>query len=357
MSYGPHNQEVNTTREFQHHERLENTTGRVTPHKSLENSAATRTLEWLHEGKAFRVAYDRFGSGPEVLFLPAMSTVSTRHEWDTVARALAGQFAVMLLDWPGFGDSSRLKAEYSPGLFHVFLRDFVRSEFRQRVSVVAAGHGAGYVLRMASRETGLWSRAVLVAPTWRGPMPTAMGEHPKLYSILRNLVAIPGLGSALYRLNTSRWFLRRMYGRHVYANRDNLTEPRLGQKQRLARQRGARFASSAFVTGGLDPFENRAGCLNALGSTQIPVLLVFGEGTPPKSRSEMDALEGAGSHLRMLLPESLGLHEESAEALVAPLREFLSNRSCLQNLAGGGGPPGRGGIAGAVTHPIDPRAV
>jgi hypothetical protein len=43
--------------------------------------------------------------------------------------------------------------------------------------------------------------------------------------------------------------------------------PRLAEKQRVARQRGARFAAAAFFTGALDPFSNRA---NALGAVRLP---------------------------------------------------------------------------------------
>jgi len=287
------------------------------------------TFQWRYGSAEFNIAYERFGSGSHVLVLPAMSTVSTRAEWHKVATALADKFTVTLVDWPGFGGSSRIRAAHSPALYHSFLRDFVRAQFSDPVMVLAAGHAAGYVLRVAATSETKWRCAVLAAPTWRGPLPTAMGEHPKSYAALRALVATPLFGHALYHINTSAWFLRRMFGRHVFANETFLTPGLLAEKQRIARQRGARFAASAFVTGALDPFPDRDSCFSTLQKVRFPVLLLLGEQTPPKSRAEMAALAGACPHPPVVLHGSLGLHEECARELIAPVREFLSKESSL----------------------------
>lgn len=294
------------------------------PATSGRATAIPEIFRWRFESRTFDVAFDRFGSGPHALFLPAMSTVSTRAEWRTVAKALADEFAVTLLDWPGFGEFSRGRAAYSPVLYHAFLRDFVRAQFSEPVAVLAAGHAAGYVVRVAAAGDVSWRRAVMAAPTWRGPLPTAMGEHRMRYAALRRLVEMPVLGHVLYRLNTTEWFLRRMFGRHVFADESFLTPELFAEKQRVARQSGARFAASAFVTGALDPFPDRASCFRALQGARFPVLLALGEQTPPKSRAEMAALAGACPRPPLILRGSLGLHEECADELIALVREFLS---------------------------------
>jgi hypothetical protein len=55
-----------------------------------------------------------------------------------------------------------------------------------------------------------------------------------------------------------------------------------------------------------------------------PILLVYGAETPEKSRAEMEAL-AALPHVRTaLLPAGkLGVHEEFADPVAAPLRAFL----------------------------------
>jgi hypothetical protein len=69
-------------------------------------------------------------------------------------------------------------------------------------AAVAAGHAAFYALVLARDRPGVSSHAVLLAPTWRGPLPTAMGVHPRAYAWVRGLVVSPVIGEALYRLNT-----------------------------------------------------------------------------------------------------------------------------------------------------------
>jgi hypothetical protein len=50
----------------------------------------------------------------------------------------------------------------------------------------------------------------------------------------------------------SVWFLQRIYGRHVFVNLGRFGPSFVLEKQRLARQPGARFAAAAFVTGALE---------------------------------------------------------------------------------------------------------
>ena len=114
-----------------------------------------------------------------MLLLPAFSTVSSREEMRPSAERLAARgFGYILVDWPGFGDSTRGRRGYGPRLYCHFLADFAATTVPSGASVVAAGHAAAYALTLARDRSGVWSRAVLLAPTWLGPLPTAMGEHP-----------------------------------------------------------------------------------------------------------------------------------------------------------------------------------
>jgi pimeloyl-ACP methyl ester carboxylesterase len=138
--------------------------------------------------------------GPAVLLLPAFSTVSTREEMAPLATRLAGRFQTIAADWPGFGRSAAPKLTHSPDLHHAFLAAFVDSVLGGPTAVVAAGHAAGYVLSLARQRPGVWSRIVLVAPTWRGPLPTMMGGYRPLQDRLRAAIETPVIGPGIYRL-------------------------------------------------------------------------------------------------------------------------------------------------------------
>jgi pimeloyl-ACP methyl ester carboxylesterase len=153
-----------------------------------------------------------------VLLLPAFSTVSSREEMRPLAERLAAQgCCCVLVDWLGFRDSTRGRLGYEPRLYHRFLADFVAAVMPSGAAVIAAGHAASYALLLARDRPGVWSHVVLLTPTWRGPLPAAMGEHPRAYACARSLVGTPVIGEALYRLNTLRPIIGLMYRRHVYS--------------------------------------------------------------------------------------------------------------------------------------------
>lgn len=278
---------------------------------------------WIWEKQQLKIVYETLGAGAPVLLLPAFSTVSTRSEMRGLAEFLAQKFQVVAVDWPGFGQSSRPKLDYKPALYQQFLQDFVKTVFNAPVRVIAAGHAAGYVMRLAVQQPPIWSRVVLAAPTWCGPLVAAMGEHREWYGFLKQVVRSPILGQSLYKLNTTPSFLGLMYRRHVYGNPAKVTPEFVDSKRQIIQQPGARFAPAAFVTGSLDPVQNRDDFLALFQPLSMPVLVVIGEQTPPKSRTEMDALTTLPGVQTQILPGSLGLHEEYSAALAEAILPFL----------------------------------
>lgn len=294
------------------------------------STGIVREFQWNWQKKPVTITYETFGTGKPILLLPSLSSVSSRNEMYGLAEQLAPYYQVVIPDWIGFGQSSRPGFHYRPALYHNFLRDFVRSIFTEPVVLIAAGHAASYAMQMvASSERGAVlpiSWIVLVAPTWRGPLPTAMGDRRKLYSFLRFLIRLPLLGQFLYWLNTMPLFLRWMFSRHVFAEPVHITRELMTQKWRTTQKRGARFAAAAFVTGGLDPVHSRKHFFDYFQPPlAVPVLVVIGEQTPPKSLEEMEMLvhfSGVGLQVYRM-PGALGLHEEYPETLAAGILPFL----------------------------------
>jgi hypothetical protein len=59
----------------------------------------------------------------------------------------------------------------------------------------------------------------LIAPTWRGPLPTLLGGRRWLGRWLVRAGDLPLFGQFLYRLNVNRPMVRLMARGHVYAER------------------------------------------------------------------------------------------------------------------------------------------
>lgn len=277
---------------------------------------------WSWNNQPIAIASNTVGTGEPVLLLPALSTVSSREEMAGVAERLARHFQVTTVDLPGFGDSSRLPLVYDPELYRQFLQAFVSAMFDRAIAVVAAGHSAGYVLQLAPQH--LWSKIVLVAPTWRGPLPT-MGAPLKVAEAVQNLVRSPLVGQALYWANTTPGFLKLMYGRHVYSDAARLTPEFIAHKRGITQQPGARFAPAAFVTGGLDPVHSRDEFLALAQAVDVPMLAIAAAHAPVKSKAEMDALGNIAGVKTQTLSGTLGLHEEFAPQVADAILLFLQH--------------------------------
>jgi pimeloyl-ACP methyl ester carboxylesterase len=285
----------------------------------------TRELRWSWQGREIALALDEAGSGPLLVLLPALSSISMRAEMHPLMERLAAQFRVVALDWPGFGAAPRPALRWTPDALSGFLSHALSVLGDRPHGVVAAGHGATYVLHHAARHPGFSDRIALIAPTWRGPLPTMAGGERPLFARIRRMVELPGLGHLLYRLNVSSFVVRRMVSGHVYSDPTWLRDERLADKRKVVDAKGARFASVAFVTGGLDRVASRAEFLQLAHAAGVPILLVYGSETPRKSLAEIEALaELSGVQSARLARGKLSVHEEFPDDVAAALRPFLT---------------------------------
>jgi hypothetical protein len=112
-----------------------------------------------------------------------------------------------------------------------------------------------------------------------------------------------------------------MLRRHVWVDSALLTPARIREQQRLARRPGARFASVAFVSGGLDPENDRAWWLQQARLLQCPLQVVLASEAPPRSRAEMEALGWQAADQLSVIPGRLGLHQEFGALMARQLLE------------------------------------
>jgi pimeloyl-ACP methyl ester carboxylesterase len=288
----------------------------------------TRILDWNWRGKIIRLGADARGNGPKVLLLPAPSSISSRREMHPLQERLAVRYSTLAVDWPGFGEAPRPQLDWTPDAYAAFLAFVLNSVMPHPHAIIAAGHAATYVLKHAASAPGLMARLVLVAPTWRGPLPTMAGGHRPFFDRLCRLVDRATVGPLIYRLNVNPFVVRRMGAGHVYSDPAFLDEERLRQKLAVVRADGARFASVRFVTGRLDPLASREAFLDVARRAGAPILLVYGADTPPKSRAEMEALAAVSGVRTARLPRGkLAVHEEFPDTTLSAIEPFLAEGS------------------------------
>ncbi|HAC65024.1 MAG TPA: alpha/beta hydrolase [Cyanothece sp. UBA12306] len=277
---------------------------------------------WNFLDKQYQVVYETVGAGNPVLLLPAFSTVSSRTEMKGIANILATHYEVTVLDWLGFGESQCPPVDYNPTLFQHLLGDFVKYVFNNSIIIIAAGHASGYALKFVQDNPDIISQLILIAPTWQGPL-RVMGLPDGVRNGVKNLVRSPLIGQGLYYLNTNPSFLHLMYKRHVYVDEIKLTPEFIAQKHQITSKEGARYAPAAFVTGAIDPVADREEFLQLLDSISIPVLIILVENAPPKSKAEMEAMAELQQVQTVRLGGTLGIYEESPEAVTEAIENFL----------------------------------
>ncbi|MEM1427867.1 MAG: alpha/beta hydrolase [Pseudomonadota bacterium] len=279
--------------------------------------AVEERFSWSWEGVDITCPLTRRGEGPLALLLPALSSISTRSEMQPLQARLAERFETVAPDWPGFGTKAKPRVDWTPQAMAAWLDHVLTQVAPQPSLIVAAGHAAGYLLRHFSEHPESTGRAVLVAPTWRGPLPTMMGRRPPWLARVRRTMDLPVIGPALYALNLNPLVIGRMAKGHVYSDPQWLTHKRMVRKRAVARASGARFASVRFVTGALDPFETAEDAQAAAAALPKDKLaFVWGDDTPRKSKAAMAALaEAAGVAPEVLPSGKLALHEEFADDL------------------------------------------
>jgi pimeloyl-ACP methyl ester carboxylesterase len=282
------------------------------------------TLEWNWRGETIRLHTKSIGVGPKVLLLPALSSISTRHEMRPLQECLAHRYSTLCVDWPGFGDRARPRVDWTPSAYSAFLSFLLTAVIPHPHAIVAAGHAATFALEYAASGSGATGRLVLIAPTWRGPLPTMIGGRRPFFDRICHLVDAPALGPLIYRLNVNSLLVRYMGAGHVYADPAFLKGERLREKLDVVRAPGARFASVRFVTGRLDPLDTREAFLDLTRRVAVPILLIFGAETPPKSRAEMEALAALPGVRSVRLPHGkLSVHEEFPDATMKAISPFL----------------------------------
>lgn len=280
-------------------------------------------VEWKADGEVVRIGFTRYGQGPSLLLLPALSSISTRAEMRPLQERLGKSFSTVAIDWPGFGVLPRPQVDWRSDHFRAFLH-FVLEKIVDPAVTVAAGHAAGYALAQAADDPASTGRLCLISPTWRGPLPTMTGRPMGLFRGLARAVDLPLAGPVLYRLNVNGPVIGMMARGHVYADAAWLTPDRMAEKRAVTEAPGARHASFRFVAGQIDPFADREAFLDAARRAGPDIFLLYGRQAPRKSKAEMIALGSLPNVSSVELPRGkLSVYEEFPDDVAEALRQHL----------------------------------
>jgi len=282
-------------------------------------------ISWSVDGHDLSIGLYRSGTGNRLLMLPALSSISTAGELRPLQTRLAQQFDCLSVDWPGFGTLPKPRVDWRPEIYDLFLDHLLETLSPHPTGIIAAGHGAGYVLRYFARRPLEKTCLVLLSPTWRGPLPTMLNGQRDYFPKIVSAIDLPVFGAMLYRLNVNTPVVGMMARGHVYEAADWLHGQRLAEKLSVTHTLGARHASARFVCGRLDPFLNREEQFNALDKLINPILSLYSVNAPRKSRMEMEALaQQPQIATKTMSRGKLSFYEEYPDETAELIRSYLT---------------------------------
>ena len=145
------------------------------------------TLEW----RGRRIAWDRFGSGPALVFLHGTPWSSAL--WRPIADALATRFTVYLWDMPGYGQSS-MDADHAVdlGTQGELFAELLDEWGLDRPHVIAHDFGGAVALRArllhGARYGSLCLIDVVALSPWGSPFFTLVQQHADVFARLPEAV-------------------------------------------------------------------------------------------------------------------------------------------------------------------------
>ncbi|KAF5734145.1 hypothetical protein HS088_TW16G00588 [Tripterygium wilfordii] len=302
--------------------------------------------KWKFNNNAINIYYEEHwrestDRPKNILMIPTISDVSTVEEWrsvaiDIVQRIGLGNWRATIVDWPGLGYSDRPKMDYDADIMEKFLVDFINSPdsplscSENDLVVFGGGHAATITVRAAKKGMVKPAAIAAVAPTWAGPLPIVFGRDSSMetrYGLLRGTLKAPGVGWMMYNMLVSNEkAIQSQYKSHVYANPENVTSSIVESRYALTKQKGARYVPASFLTGLLDPVQSREDFLELFADLEgkLPVLVVSTEGSPKRSKAEMQALKGSKGVSKFVeVPGALLPQEEYPTVVADELYKFL----------------------------------
>ncbi|EIC22929.1 alpha/beta fold hydrolase [Thiorhodovibrio frisius] len=200
-----------------------------------------------------------------VLLLHSINAAPSAFEMKPLFDHYRANRRVYALELPGFGMSDRSDRIYSPELYADVISTFLTEVVRAPADVIAYSLSCEFAARAALQASAAFRCLVLLSPTGFSPRRLPSAKTGKL---LHRLFSLPGLGSAVYALVTTRPSVR------YFMKLSFVTTPPkelIDYAYATAHQPGARHAPFYFLSGQLfthNPVEQ------LYGKLKQPVLVI-----------------------------------------------------------------------------------
>jgi pimeloyl-ACP methyl ester carboxylesterase len=256
--------------------------------------------------------------GRPLVLLHSINAAPSAFEMRPLFEHYRAQRPVFAPDLPGFGRSARPDTTYSPQRYAAFIATFLREVVGEPADVVALSLTAEFAARAIADDPDLCHSLTLLSPTGFSKRDAPSGAAAER---ITRFLRLPGIGSGLFRLLTSRVSIRYFLGLSFHGKPP---ETMVDYAYATARQPGARYAPFTFLSMKLFT-PGAAGTLYA--SLDLPVLVLY-DRDPNITFERLDEFRDHPKWLIERISPSMGLpHWEQPEATFGALDSFWSTEA------------------------------
>eukprot|EP00808_Paulinella_micropora_P022474 g36685.t1 len=275
-----------------------------------------------------------------VLLLPPVSVFSNQEHMADLGRSLSKRgYDSLSLDWPGFGahtrqeEGTRESFDFTSEMLVEFLKYIYRWELSKLspIDVVACGHSAVILALFMLQCPQAVRRAVLINPTWAGPLPAKYGRTSFKDWYFR-FYQEWAFGYLSGNHQWKRWLkprnLRPMM-KEGYVNPDFLTNEMVEATiKMLQTDLCARYGPISYYSGQMDACKSWQQCQTLLmdlpAECRMASLCLTGKDLPPPVMSQTVQFRSCGfPHVEMI--GSFMMQHEFAEETAGHIDNFLQS--------------------------------
>jgi pimeloyl-ACP methyl ester carboxylesterase len=235
---------------------------------------ATGTLGGVFSRYPFRygdIAYTVAGSGSPVLLLHGIGAGNSMAEWKENFEALRAQYTVYALDFMGWGLSDKPEHQYEPEDMIEQIEFFANDVIGESCAVIASSDACAYAIEAAQRRPDLFTKLVLVCPPSASERMVKTAPLQTARHLAQRVFSVPVLGQSLFNFFASRKAVESFARRHLYFDKERVTDRVVSGYYSSAHQPGAVYGFASFVSGTM-VHDART----AWDSLEQPALLVWG---------------------------------------------------------------------------------
>lgn len=174
--------------------------------KQSRKNNITNLTNHVYKTKFGQISFYEAGTGSPIILLHNLSSYSSSFEWKKIIPALSKTHKVYALDMLGCGYSDKPDITYTTFLYVQILENFIKDIVKQKTDVVASGLSSSIAIMASCYNPNIINNIVLINPV---EINKAILIPDKNSIIRKKMIHLPILGTLLYNVCTSQYFIKK----------------------------------------------------------------------------------------------------------------------------------------------------